>query len=436
MNQYLDEIMLVRTVKGAAASVLLGLILTDRRLNKMELVKLTGYSDKTVSKGLQMLAEMGLVEGKDRKGWRLSSQFESSLTRRIHDRSRSRQLSDDEIERSVAELRQRFSEVELVLNKLASLEPSEVHEALNGAIAASQGAGSHPVQEPQKEARRPAEHEAPGLPLSAKTGLSDSGQSRGGSGQGPDHTTQAREISVRPEEIPVVASPYPENPGGSGGSIQDTGNISGPAESRKSSGKGQVTAIENRNFSGDTETAAMALASRARKDPVYLSVVDPEPGSKQQTKQKQTAVIAYKTAEETLEVGEYPATETPPEDDPKAEKTTNPAELAWRWYYRTAEVDGDPGSLAAGRLMLGHPPPAGFLALAQRWPEIIRADQESMIKALKKGISCEQMAEFWHEKYPAVTASAFIALLALVIEAPVELDLGREAGEAQAGPSG
>lgn len=96
--------------------------------------------------------------------------------------------------------------------------------------------------------------------------------------------------------------------------------------------------------------------------------------------------------------------------------------MAWRWTYCTQEVDGDPGSLAAGRYTLGHSPPSGFLALAQHWPEIVGQERTLMIDSFKKGFSCEQLAQFWSHKYPALSAEAFVALLALSLDAPGELE--------------
>jgi hypothetical protein len=75
-----------------------------------------------------------------------------------------------------------------------------------------------------------------------------------------------------------------------------------------------------------------------------------------------------------------------------------------------------------------HPPPSGFLALAQYWPEIGGHERALMIDSFKNGFSCEQLAQFWSHKYPALTAEAFVALLALSLDVPGELESAKSRG--------
>ena len=66
----------VRDIKGPAASILWVLLLSGSSLTKSQLERATGYSDKSVVKGLERLAGYGLVQDNGRAfGWSMAKQL-------------------------------------------------------------------------------------------------------------------------------------------------------------------------------------------------------------------------------------------------------------------------------------------------------------------------------------------------------------------------
>jgi len=64
--------MMIRGLKGAPISCLLAFIVMRQVLNTQELVRTTGYSDKSVADALAVLSDFGLITRNGRYGWQLA----------------------------------------------------------------------------------------------------------------------------------------------------------------------------------------------------------------------------------------------------------------------------------------------------------------------------------------------------------------------------
>ena len=67
-----NPIRLLRGLKGAPLSILCAMSLAGKAVSQSWLERVTGYTDKPVSQALAYLKEIGLVDGTNRDGWRLS----------------------------------------------------------------------------------------------------------------------------------------------------------------------------------------------------------------------------------------------------------------------------------------------------------------------------------------------------------------------------
>jgi hypothetical protein len=67
-----QQMQFLRSLKGAAASILITMMLVNRTFEQKELMQLTNYSDKTIQSGLELLLSYGIVERPNRFAWRLS----------------------------------------------------------------------------------------------------------------------------------------------------------------------------------------------------------------------------------------------------------------------------------------------------------------------------------------------------------------------------
>lgn len=80
MNLTIDQVSFLRDMKGAPASIVLALALTGLSLLQKELELATGYSDKTIARGLALLELHDLVYYNGRSnGWCLPPNFQLSL---------------------------------------------------------------------------------------------------------------------------------------------------------------------------------------------------------------------------------------------------------------------------------------------------------------------------------------------------------------------
>lgn len=64
--------MMIRGLKGAPISCLMAMLLVRRVMNMAELVRVTGYSDKSVNDALLILVDFGLATRNGRYGWQLA----------------------------------------------------------------------------------------------------------------------------------------------------------------------------------------------------------------------------------------------------------------------------------------------------------------------------------------------------------------------------
>lgn len=76
MNTWAEQMRFVRSIKGAASSILWILLLSGRACTQRELETATGYTDKTLTTGLALLEAERLVQYNGRRhGWSLSTGF-------------------------------------------------------------------------------------------------------------------------------------------------------------------------------------------------------------------------------------------------------------------------------------------------------------------------------------------------------------------------
>lgn len=75
MNEWAEQVEFVRSIKGAAASILWILLLSGRSLTGEELQLATGYSDKPITKAMELLELRGFVQYNGRRhGWSLPAE--------------------------------------------------------------------------------------------------------------------------------------------------------------------------------------------------------------------------------------------------------------------------------------------------------------------------------------------------------------------------
>lgn len=98
--------------------------------------------------------------------------------------------------------------------------------------------------------------------------------------------------------------------------------------------------------------------------------------------------------------------------------------LAWWWYYQTQSWPTNPAGLVICRLEDGDQPPPAFLDLARCWFRVDTADRQEMRAMTWQSWSPQQMAAYFAEQYPGLTAGAFTAFQALLKSAPAELGYG------------
>lgn len=75
MSYNREQAQLIRTLKGAAASILLALALTADSLENKDLQLITGYSDKSITAGLALLEFHGLIQRTAELGWTLTGRM-------------------------------------------------------------------------------------------------------------------------------------------------------------------------------------------------------------------------------------------------------------------------------------------------------------------------------------------------------------------------
>ncbi|MGB3717907.1 MAG: hypothetical protein WA996_26115, partial [Candidatus Promineifilaceae bacterium] len=74
----LEQAVFLRALKGAPASIVLALALTGSSLSNRDLELATGYSDKSISRGLALLELKGIAQNNGRSnGW--SVRYDSQL---------------------------------------------------------------------------------------------------------------------------------------------------------------------------------------------------------------------------------------------------------------------------------------------------------------------------------------------------------------------
>jgi hypothetical protein len=98
--------------------------------------------------------------------------------------------------------------------------------------------------------------------------------------------------------------------------------------------------------------------------------------------------------------------------------------LAWWWYYQTQSWPTNPAGLVICRLEDGDQPPAAFLDLARCWFRVAEVDRQEMRAMTWQAWSPQQLAAYFAEQYPGLTAGAFSAFQALLKSAPEELGYG------------
>ena len=69
-----------------------------------------------------------------------------------------------------------------------------------------------------------------------------------------------------------------------------------------------------------------------------------------------------------------------------------------------------PTVLAANYLLAGNPAPAGFVELARWWPKVTEEKRLAIEKMVLAFWKARQLADYWSEEFPEVTARTFIAL--------------------------
>jgi hypothetical protein len=106
----------------------------------------------------------------------------------------------------------------------------------------------------------------------------------------------------------------------------------------------------------------------------------------------------------------------------RADLSADPARvLAWWWYCLTQDWATNRPGLLIRCLENGEEPPANFVALARVWPSVTLEDRLEMSDLRWRAWSAPQLAEYFTERYPQLTAEAAAAYMALCQKAPQEL---------------
>jgi hypothetical protein len=96
--------------------------------------------------------------------------------------------------------------------------------------------------------------------------------------------------------------------------------------------------------------------------------------------------------------------------------------LAWWWYCRTREMVRNPAGMCILRLERNDLPPEGYMTLAAIWPQIPAEDRDEILSMLLGGWSSRQLAVYWSDVYPELTAETFEAMMELHLKEPQELE--------------
>jgi hypothetical protein len=96
---------------------------------------------------------------------------------------------------------------------------------------------------------------------------------------------------------------------------------------------------------------------------------------------------------------------------------------AWWWYVLTQNWSKNRPGLVIARLNERRDPPPAFLALARIWPTVAASDRLEMRDLLWRAWSPSQMAQYFAENYPQMTAAVFAAFQSLHDAAPDELEI-------------
>ena len=96
---------------------------------------------------------------------------------------------------------------------------------------------------------------------------------------------------------------------------------------------------------------------------------------------------------------------------------------AWWWYVLTQNWSKNRPGLVIARLNERRDPPAAFLALARAWPTVSDDDRLEMRELHWRSWTPAQMAHYYAESYPRMTAAVFGALQSLLDAAPEELGI-------------
>ena len=94
---------------------------------------------------------------------------------------------------------------------------------------------------------------------------------------------------------------------------------------------------------------------------------------------------------------------------------------AWWWYVLTQNWSKNRPGLVIARLNERRDPPAAFLALARIWPTVTAEDRQEMQELIWRAWTPAQMAHYFSESYPRLTAAVFAAFQSLREAFPDEL---------------
>jgi hypothetical protein len=79
LDDYISQVDLVRSFRGAPASIVLVLLLSGRPHTLQELEEATSYSDKPIRRAIRFLACRGVVDKAGARGWSLRGEFRQHL---------------------------------------------------------------------------------------------------------------------------------------------------------------------------------------------------------------------------------------------------------------------------------------------------------------------------------------------------------------------
>jgi hypothetical protein len=96
---------------------------------------------------------------------------------------------------------------------------------------------------------------------------------------------------------------------------------------------------------------------------------------------------------------------------------------AWWWYVQTQNWTKNRPGLVITSLNERRDPPPAFLALARIWPTVAAEDRLEMRDLHWRAWSPEQMALYFADAYPGMTAIVFAAYQSLYDAAPDELEI-------------